>query len=298
MRWLSFVRDGQTTFGYVTSDGAGVVDAGAHSQYGSLREAIAAGALSELPQTCGDQADLPLADITYAPTITDPKKILCVGLNYKAHQEETGRGGEGVPTIFVRFAAAQVAHNQPMIRPRESNTLDYEGEIALIIGKPGRRIPRVEALQHVAGFGIYNDGSVREYQRQTSQFTPGKNFTATGGFGPWMMTLHEIGDLSDDVLTFLLPSRYCDSDALVDVAWAQFGNGPTGRPRTSTSLKRLPAIPCSFDSWTRSKPIRPTKSPGFRRLSLDSSVSADRFTSASETSPTWPRTCAASEPRG
>ncbi len=201
MRWLSFVRDGQTTFGYVTSDGAGVVDAGAHSQYGSLREAIAAGALGELPQTCGDQADLPLADITYAPTITDPKKILCVGLNYKAHQEETGRGGEGVPTIFVRFAAAQVAHNQPMIRPRESNTLDYEGEIALIIGKPGRRIPQGEALQHVAGFGIYNDGSVREYQRQTSQFTPGKNFAATGGFGPWMMTLDEIGDLSQMEIT-------------------------------------------------------------------------------------------------
>ena len=130
----------------------------------------------------------------YLPTITRPDKILCVGLNYKSHQEETGRGGEGYPTIFVRFAAAQVGHEQPMIRPVESNTLDFEGEIALVIGKAGRRIKREKALDHVAGFGIYNDGSVREYQRQTSQFTPGKNFAATGGFGPWMMTPDEVGD--------------------------------------------------------------------------------------------------------
>ena len=143
MRWLSFLRDGKTSFGYVTSDGEGVVDVAARTDFTSLREAIAAGALESLPAQCGDQADLSLSGLAYAPTIPDPDKILCVGLNYKAHQEETGRGGEGVPTIFVRFAAAQVAHNQPMIRPRESHTLDFEGEIALIIGKAGRRISRL-----------------------------------------------------------------------------------------------------------------------------------------------------------
>lgn len=201
MRWLSFERDGNTTFGYVTADGDGVVDVGARSDFAGLRQVIEADALGSLPSQCGDEADLPLADITYAPTITDPKKILCVGLNYKAHQQETGRGGEGVPTIFARFAAAQVAHNQPMIQPRESETLDFEGEIAMIIGRGGRRISRADAMQHVAGFGIYNDGSVREYQRHTSQFTPGKNFMATGGFGPWMMTVDEIGDLSQMEIT-------------------------------------------------------------------------------------------------
>ncbi len=201
MRWLSFVRDGQTTFGYVTSDGEGVVDVAARSDHATLREAIAADALAGLAASCGDEADLPLAGLTYAPTITDPKKILCVGLNYKAHQEETGRGGEGVPTIFARFAAAQVAHDQPMITPRESNTLDFEGEIAMVIGKGGRRISHANAMDHVVGFGIYNDGSVREYQRHTSQFTPGKNFAATGGFGPWMMTKDEIGDLSQMEIT-------------------------------------------------------------------------------------------------
>ncbi len=201
MRWLSFERDGAVSFGYITSDGEGVVDLGARSEFATLREAIEADALAGLPGQYGDQADLALDGLTFAPTITDPKKILCVGLNYKAHQEETGRGGEGVPTIFARFAAAQVAHNQPMIKPRESDTLDFEGEIAMIIGKGGRRISQANAMEHVAGFGIYNDGSVREYQRHTSQFTPGKNFTATGGFGPWMMTKDEIGDLSQMELT-------------------------------------------------------------------------------------------------
>ena len=201
MRWLSFERDSIATYGYVTSDGGGVVDAGSRSDYATLLDVIEADALATLAQQCGDTADLSLDDVVFLPTITNPRKILCVGLNYKAHQEETGRGGEGVPTIFVRFAAAQVGHNQPMIRPRESNTLDYEGEIAMIIGRGGRRISQADALSHVVGWSIYNDGSVREYQRQTSQFTPGKNFTATGGFGPWMMTADEVGDPTKMALT-------------------------------------------------------------------------------------------------
>ena len=201
MRWLSFYHNQELTFGYVTSDGEGVVDVGSRSDFTSLRDVLEAGALSSLPQECGDSADIALQDVDYAPTITNPKKILCVGLNYKAHQEETGRGGEGFPTIFVRFAAAQVAHQKPIIRPKESQSLDFEGEIAMIIGRPGRRIDRESALSHVAGFGIYNDGSVRDYQRHTSQFTPGKNFACTGGFGPWMMTSDESGDLSEMEIT-------------------------------------------------------------------------------------------------
>ncbi|MDH3642167.1 MAG: 5-carboxymethyl-2-hydroxymuconate isomerase, partial [Gammaproteobacteria bacterium] len=122
MRWLSFQRDGASTFGFVTSDGAGVVDAGARGEFADLKSAIAAGTLSELASSCGDDADLSLDEVSYLPTITNPDKILCVGLNYKAHQEETGRGGEGFPTIFARFAAAQMGHEQPMIRPTESAT--------------------------------------------------------------------------------------------------------------------------------------------------------------------------------
>lgn len=201
MRWMSFSHQGRASYGVVNAAGDGVIDVGARAQYADLKAAIAAGALAGLARAAQGESAIPLNAITYLPTITNPDKILCVGLNYKAHQEETGRGGEPYPTIFVRFAAAQMGHNQPMLRPRESNTLDYEGEIAMIIGTGGRRIPKERALEHVAGFSIYNDGSVREYQRHTSQFTPGKNFASTGGFGPWMMTCDEVGDLDAMELT-------------------------------------------------------------------------------------------------
>ena len=199
MRWLSFEVAGRESFGFLGEDDV-LTDVGARGGFPDLKAAIAADALAQLAADVGNDR-IPLCDIRYLPTIPNPDKVLCVGLNYRAHQEETGRGGEGVPTIFTRFAASQMGHLEPMVRPRESATLDYEGEIAMIIGRPGRRIARAEALSHVAGFSIYNDGSVREYQRQTSQFTPGKNFSATGGFGPWMMTPDEIGDLDDMEIT-------------------------------------------------------------------------------------------------
>jgi 2-keto-4-pentenoate hydratase/2-oxohepta-3-ene-1,7-dioic acid hydratase in catechol pathway len=194
MRWLSFVRDGRPSYGVVVGDG--VADVGARTpDVADLKAAIASGRLAALgADAAGRSADLPLAGLTLLPVIPNPSKILCAGLNYKDHQAETGRGGEPYPTIFVRFAAAQVAHNQPIVRPRESTALDYEGEIALIIGRGGRRIAKDDWQAHVAGFAPYNDGSVRDWQRHTSQFTPGKNFSRTGGFGPWMMTPDEVGD--------------------------------------------------------------------------------------------------------
>jgi len=196
VRWLSFERNGRPTFGIVKDDG--VVDVGAiEPALADLRAAIASGRLSEIGTAAmARRPDVPLAQVRYLPVITNPDKILCAGLNYRDHQAETGRGGEPYPTIFVRFAAAQVAHNENMWRPRESRNLDFEGEIALIIGRAGRRIRKDDWQAHVAGFAPYNDGSVRDWQRQTSQFTPGKNFMRTGGFGPWMMTPDEVGDLN------------------------------------------------------------------------------------------------------
>lgn len=195
MRWMTFKSDGVESFGYVSAAASGdevVVDV-AGNGYESLKDAIAADALGSLAEVSGPQHAL--TSIEYCPVITQPNKILCAGLNYHAHREETGRGdGDSKPTIFTRFAAAQMGHEQPMVRPLESQSLDFEGEIAIVIGKPGRRISQQDALDHVAGYSIYNDGSVREWQRHTSQFTPGKNFAATGGFGPWMMTPDEVGD--------------------------------------------------------------------------------------------------------
>lgn len=219
MRWLTYRHAGRVSYGYVDASGEGVVDVGARAGApADLKGAIAAEQLDLLASDAAAAADFALANIEYLPPIPNPDKVLCVGLNYKAHQEETGRGGEGFPTIFTRFGNAQVGHEQPMVRPLESATLDYEGEIALVVGKPGRRISQAAALSHIAGVSIYNDGSVREFQRQTSQFTPGKNFMATGGFGPWMMTLDEVGDLQSLALTTRLNGevmQQATSDMLV-----------------------------------------------------------------------------------
>lgn len=191
MRWISYIIDDRETYGYVNDNGE-VVDVGETAAHTTLKDAIAAEALNDLSKQVGSTHSL--EEIAFLPPIVNPDKILCVGLNYRAHQAETGRGGEDHPTIFVRFAEAQVGHRQQMIRPDESNTLDYEGEIVVVIGKSGRRIRKADWLDHVVGFSCYNDGSVRGFQRHTSQFTPGKNFMATGGFGPWLMTVEEVGD--------------------------------------------------------------------------------------------------------
>ncbi len=200
MKWISFEKDGKESFGLVV--GEAVIDAGARTRFGTLKEAIASDeSLDSIGRSLGQSGDFLLEDVVFLPTITRPDKILCVGLNYKEHQEETGRGGEDNPTIFVRFASAQIGHEAKMIRPTESANLDFEGEIAVIIGKGGRRIKKSDWLEHVAGFSCYNDGSVRDYQRHTSQFTPGKNFTGTGGFGPWMVTPDEIDDFDEMEIT-------------------------------------------------------------------------------------------------
>jgi len=201
VRWISFERAGRASYGVVV--GNGIVDVGARRPNDrTLKDLLASGDLEKAGAEAAKQkADHALADVKYLPVITNPDKILCVGINYKAHQEETGRDPTSHPTIFVRFAAAQIGHEQPMIRPEESDRLDFEGEIALVIGKRGRRISKANALDYVAGFSCYNDGSVRDYQRHTTQFTPGKNFTGTGGFGPWLMTKDECGDLGAMELT-------------------------------------------------------------------------------------------------
>ena len=201
MRWLSFEHGGAESFGLLVGDG--VADAGGRHGCHSLKQAIAEDRLAAIAQDLRGPT-YTREEVRFLPTIPNPDKILCVGLNYREHQAETGRGGEDNPTIFVRFASAQVGHLGDMVRPVESNTLDYEGEIALVIGRGGRRIAKADWLQHVAGFSCYNDGSVREYQRHTSQFTPGKNFMATGGFGPWLVTPDDIPDFDAMTVTTYL----------------------------------------------------------------------------------------------
>ena len=192
MKLLSYLPpDGPAAWGYL--DGDHVVDCTAQAP--TLRAALAAGLA---PKPGG--ARHTLSSITYLPPIPDPDKIICVGLNYLTHIQEGGRDVPEFPTIFTRWSNTQVAHGQPLIRPTQSETLDFEGELALIVGRRARHVSRADAMAHVAGYSCYNDGSVREWQRHTSQFTPGKNFPGTGGFGPWIATTDEIADISKSSL--------------------------------------------------------------------------------------------------
>ncbi len=201
MKLCSFGADGRSSFGLVT-DG-GIVDLGRRFPgVASLRAFLADDGLAKAKAFAGDTAaDYALDAVTFEPVITDPDKIVCIGLNYRDHVAETGRTVTEKPVLFSRYPGSQIGHGQPMVKPLESDEFDYEGELAVIIGKRGRRIPEADALSYVAGYSCYNDGSVRDWQRHTSQFLPGKTFAGTGGIGPWMVTADEIPDPTKLTLT-------------------------------------------------------------------------------------------------
>ena len=147
----------------------------------------------------GRKADLTFADVQLDPLIADPNAIWCLALNYKLHINETGlTTSSKFPQIFLRMPCSQVGHLQPIVCPDPAiaTKYEYEGELAVIIGKGGRHIPVERALEHVAGYSCYNEGSVREYQSHNRQFGLGKNFEQSGSFGPWLMTPDEFGDPS------------------------------------------------------------------------------------------------------
>jgi acylpyruvate hydrolase len=156
---------------------------------GTLPELIAQGAdLLPIGRSLGQSAEIDLNAVRLLPPVPVPPKILCVGLNYDDHLEESGLKKPAYPEIFARFATSLIPHQEPIRRPRESIALDYEAELAVVIGKPGRRILREQALDHVAGYSLFNDASVRDFQLRTPQWTMGKNFDGTGSFGPWLVT--------------------------------------------------------------------------------------------------------------
>ena len=161
--------------------------------------------------------DLAMSDVSFLPVIPDPGKILCIGLNYLKHKQETGRPDVDNPTVFTRYADSQVAHLAPLIKPAVSDRFDYEGEMAVIIGKGGRNISEERALSHVAGYACYNDGSVRDWQRHTMQFTPGKNFPGTGGFGPMLVTADEVGDYTKLPIQTRLNGEVMQDASLADL---------------------------------------------------------------------------------
>jgi len=194
MRLASFESNGRPGFGAVVSDG--VVDLGRAlgGRYADLRALLAAptGLADAAAALAGRAPELALSELTLLPVIPNAGKVWCCGLNYAEHVRESQREVTEQPTFFMRWSDSHVGQGQPLVRPRESVQFDYEGEIAVVIGRGGRRIAEADAARHVAGYACYNDGSIRDWQRHTSQFGPGKNFWHSGAFGPWMVTADEI----------------------------------------------------------------------------------------------------------
>lgn len=197
MRLITYRRGGDEGYGVVSGDGVVACGPLVGAEAPTLRSALEGGLLGRLAElTDGRPADFPLADLTLLPPIPEPRKILCIGVNYVAHRDEARQGEQTHPPIFTRFADSQVGHEQPVHRPVASDRLDYEGELAVIIGSATRGTTEADALSAVAGYSCFNDYSVRDWQRHSTQWIPGKNFTGVGSFGPFLVTADEVGDPS------------------------------------------------------------------------------------------------------
>ncbi|GGF72645.1 5-carboxymethyl-2-hydroxymuconate isomerase [Azorhizobium oxalatiphilum] len=234
MKFASFTHAGRPSYGLVTDQG--LVDLSSRFPDAPTLRTFIAGGLERAAAVSEASADYALADVVLGPVIPDPDKIVCVGLNYHDHVNETGRTVTPNPMLFARYPGSQVGSGEAMVKPLESDEFDYEGELAVIIGKPGRRISEADALSHVAGYACYNDGSVRDWQRHTSQFMPGKTFAATGGFGPWMVSADEIPDPTVLTLTTRLNGEQVQRTT-VDLMITPI---PTLIAYTSTILPLLP----------------------------------------------------------
>ncbi len=193
MKLLSFVADGKECFGALSGDG--VITLNDKIGQPNLRAALAAGAMAAMRTAAAEhKPDRKRSDIKFLPVIPQPAKILCAGINYRSHAAETGRELPKQPSMFIRFTDTLVGHDGSMIRPTVSDNFDFEGELAAVIGKGGRHIRPETALEHVAGYTCFVDGSVRDFQKFS--VTSGKNFPGTGPLGPWLVTTDDIPDPS------------------------------------------------------------------------------------------------------
>lgn len=205
MRLASYRYENEDTFGIVTDDG--LIDLSKRLGPGvrSLKGLIAANRMDQAREIAARVSpDCGLDEISFLPTITGPEKIVCIGVNYVNRNDEYKDGSPlpEFPSVFMRTRESLVGHQHPLIRPPESEQLDYEGEIAIIIGKEGRRIAEDRAHEHIAGLSVLNEGSIRDWLRHAKfNVTQGKNFERSGALGPWMVTADEISDYENLWLT-------------------------------------------------------------------------------------------------
>ncbi|WP_394162922.1 fumarylacetoacetate hydrolase family protein [Galactobacter valiniphilus] len=198
MKYASFTSAaGEPTWGVIVDSLAYDLGPTGANLAPNLRSAVQSGLFGSLTQEQLSGQGVPESQLSFLPAITDPGKIICIGVNYRSHQQETGRAAhqaeQKAPTIFTRFADSQMGHLEPAIMPRSTEEFDYEGEIALVIGKDGFHVSEEDAWDYVAGYAAYNDFSVRDWQLATTQWTPGKNFPSTGGFGPYLVPAKDLG---------------------------------------------------------------------------------------------------------
>ena len=202
MRIASYVTGRGASYGIV--DAGRIVDLGCRigALYPNLRALLEGEGLDAARRAAkGATADFALSDVDFLPVVPNPRRIVCAGLNYEEHRVEGNRPKTADPALFIRLPESQTGHLRNLVIPAETQQFDYEGEVALVIGRAGRRIPSSTALQHVAGYACYNDGSARDVQLATSQWTAGKNFPCTGGFGPWLALCDELP--ADSVMTLV-----------------------------------------------------------------------------------------------
>lgn len=216
MKYLSFIRtDGSNTYGRLEGDT--VYDlATSSSAPADLKAAIKNNTLNELE----NGTSYPYSGLRLLPVIPNPTKVFCIGLNYETHRQETGRAKADHPAIFTRFADSLNAHDQPILRPKVSSDLDYEGELAIIVGKGGRNISKANAKNHIAGYACFNDASIRDWQWHTHQFIPGKNFPSTGPLGPYMITPDEAGELDNVHVTTRLNGEVVQDQAIGEMIFS------------------------------------------------------------------------------
>ncbi len=190
MRSASFLIDGRPGYGVLRDGQVFAATDEFRARYPDLKAVLAAGVLDALDANVEAVAG---RELHFLPPVPNPGKILCVGVNYRPHVEEMGREIPDHPVVFVRFADSLVGHAEPILMPRVSAQYDFEGELAVVIGREARYVDAAEALDHVAGYMPFLDGSVRDWQRHTMQFTPGKNFPASGAAGPALVSPDEAG---------------------------------------------------------------------------------------------------------
>ena len=222
MKLVAYEYNGKAAYGVLSDKQIIELDASLLARYPDIRSLLDAQALPELAAAvAGKAGTLSLTDVQLLPPLSNPRKIFCVGLNYKSHVAETKRPDAPYPAIFVRFADTLIADGAPLCFPfSKSHMFDYEGELALVIGKGGSDIAEADALSHIAGYACFNDGTVRDWQRHTHQWTPGKNFAHTGAFGPALVTADEIADITRVELTTRLNGEVVQQAPLSDLIFS------------------------------------------------------------------------------